>query len=113
MKSLSEKIEWYKESETRAWKRIWNFCELLIFSLSAIAIVSVVNIYGDGTKLQPVFTLFTVVLAISASCGTVALLYADPLKRWLIQIITFGFGGAVGISAVAALLILELQNVST
>ncbi len=113
MKTLSKKIEWYKEAETRRWKRIWSFCELLFFSLSAIAIVFVVNIYGDGTKLQAVFTLFVVVLSISSSCGTAALFYANPLKRWLIQIIIFGFGGAVGISAVAAFLMLELQNIST
>ena len=114
MKTLSERIKWYSEPETRRWKRIWHCIELFFISLSAIVVLVVTQIYGNGTKLQPIFILFTLVVAISSVLIALPVYQSVAFKRWHIQIITLGFGGGgVGIAAVAAFLLLELQLANT
>jgi hypothetical protein len=109
LKTLSEKINWYRESETRQWKRIWHCIEISLISISAIAILVVIQIYGNGTKLQPVFMLFTLAMAISSAALVIPIYQSVVFKRWHVQFITLGLGCGVGISAIAAFLILELQ----
>ncbi|MEM7208871.1 MAG: hypothetical protein AAF434_13695 [Pseudomonadota bacterium] len=113
MKSLREKINWYEEPETRKWKRIWHCIEVFLFVLAMIVVLAIMQIYGDGTKLQGVVTLFIVIMALS--CLFLVPYFYSPsvLKRWQMQLITLGLGCGAGISAVAAFVVLELQSISS
>jgi hypothetical protein len=110
LKSLSEKINWYKESETRTWKPVWYCVELSLIALSAFVVMAVILIYGDGTKLQPLLALFTGLMGLSSICLAPSLYRFSGFKRWHIQLILLGLGCGTGISAVAAFLMLELQR---
>ena len=113
MKSLSEKINWYNEPEDREWKRIWHCAELLFISISTLVVVIVVQLYGNGTKLQSILVLFILFLSAS-SIGMILPFYNSTcFRRWQIQLVSLGLGCGAGISAVAAFLILELQHVSS
>ena len=113
MKTLSEKISWYGEVESRRWKRILHCAELSFMSVSAAAILAVMQIYGNGTSLQPVFMLFTLLVGLSAACLVPAFINGSSFKRWHMQVVSLGLGCGVGTSAVAAFVILELQLAST
>ncbi|WP_390616327.1 hypothetical protein [Maricurvus nonylphenolicus] len=113
MKSLSERINWYKQPETRKWKRLWHCVELSLISLSALVVLVVVYMYGNGTKLQPLLMLFTGMVALSSACLLPSFYSLSTFKRWHIQLITLGLGSGAGISAVAAFVVLELQYVSS
>ena len=113
MRSLSEKIRWYKEPESRKWKRIWHCVELSLISISAIAVLGVMQWYGNGTKFQPILMLFTFILAVSSFGISLSLYSSLGLKRWQIQLIILGLGCGAGISALAGFVILELQLVSS
>ena len=113
MKTLSEKVTWYKESETRLWRQIVSNVLMSFFSVCGVAILVVMLIYGDGTNLQPVLFLFTLVVSLSVIAMTFAIIKSSELKRWHIEIIEFGYAGAIGISAVATFLLIEMQYVNT
>jgi predicted Abi (CAAX) family protease len=113
MQSLTEKISWYKEPEDRKWKRIWHCVELLLISLSAVAVEGVMQWYGNGTKFQPIFMLFTFIIALSTFGMALSVYSSLELKRWQIQLIILGLGCGAGISAIAGFVILELQLVSS
>jgi len=113
MKHLSEKIVWYREAETRRWKCLWHAVELLVIAIAAVAVLVITHIYGDGTKIQPIFTVFTAVLAIASASLSLSLLGGGVFKRWHIQMINLGLGCGVGLSAVTVFLMLELQLVGT
>ncbi|QFS87140.1 MULTISPECIES: hypothetical protein [unclassified Marinobacter] len=110
MKTLPEKIQWYREPEGRKWKRVWHCVELSLIALSAIAVSLVMQVYGDGTKIQYPFIFLTLVVSLSAACLVPSVYQVSTFKRWQIQIIILGLGCSVGISALAAFGILELQH---
>ena len=109
MKSLSEKIDWYKEPETRRWKRALHGIELLLIALLAVGVMMLMLIHGNGAKLQPLSLLFTGGIVLSSLSLAPSFYRASGFKRWHIQLVTLGLGCGLGISAVAALVILELQ----
>lgn len=109
MKTLADKIIWYRESENRKWKRLLHCLELSLIALGTIAVVVVMQLYGDGTKLQYVFMLFASGVAVSATCLVPPVYLKQTFKRWHILAVTLGLGCGMGISAVSALVILELQ----
>lgn len=108
--TLSEKINWYREVETRKWKRIWYCIELSLISLLAIIIPTVMYIYGDGTKFQPILMFFTLGLSVSSASLVVPFYQSVTFKRWHIRVITYGFICGEGLSALAGFLILGLQQ---
>jgi len=94
MKTLSEKIAWYKETETRNWRRIVSSVLMSLSTACGIAILIVMLIYGDGSNLQSVLFLFVLVVSLSALAMTFAISKSKELKRWHIEIIEFGAAGA-------------------
>jgi hypothetical protein len=112
VKTLSEKVQWYREPECRKWKRIWHCLELSVIALSAIAVALVMQVHGDGTKLQYPFTFFALGVSFSAGCLVPSVYQALTFKRWQIQVIAIGLGCGVGVAAIAAFGILEMQHAS-
>lgn len=113
MKSFAEKKNWHKEYETRKWKLTWHCIELVCISLSSFAIVTIIHIYGNGTKLQPIFMAFSLTLGIASMCIAPVTYSGSTFKRWHIQVISVGLGCGAGISAITAFLMLELQRANT
>lgn len=113
MKTFSERIEWYKEPETRRWRRIVSFFLMTLFSICGVTILVVMQIYGDGTNLQSVLSMFVSVVSISSIAMAFVFIKSNELKRWYIDIMEFGITGAIGVSVVAVLLLLRMQHVST
>ncbi len=113
VKSLSEKINWYREPETRKWKRIWHSVELSLISLSEIVVLVTVQIYGNGTNFQVVFTLFTLIIALCSALLVPAFYQSNSFQRWHIRLVTASFVCGAGISSLAGFLILEMQHAST
>jgi hypothetical protein len=109
MKIIKERAYWYRQAETRRWKRVVHCAELLIILLSAIAIIAIMQNYGDGTQFQFVFCCFVSAIALSATSLVPSFYTSTTLKRWQIQMITLGLGCGMGVSALAGLVILELQ----
>ena len=66
-------------------------------------------IYGDGTKLQSMLLLFTSLVSLGAICMGIIILRNLIFVRWHIAVITLAFASAMGIAAVAATHMLELQ----
>ncbi|WP_223669567.1 hypothetical protein [Kangiella shandongensis] len=108
MKTVSDKVAWYNQVETRQWKRLLHAIEISLISVIAIAVIIVMYLYGDGTKLQPILILFTAAQAITSGL-LVPIFYKESFKRWHLQLITLGLGSGVAVSAIAALSILSLQ----
>ncbi len=113
MKTLAEKINWYREVETRKWKRIWQSIELSLTSIFGVTIPAVMYIYGDGTHLQQVLMFFTLTLSVLSASLVIPFYQSVAFKRWHTQAITYGFFCGVGLSALAGFLILSLQHSST
>ncbi|GAA5315163.1 MAG: hypothetical protein AseanaTS_03670 [Candidatus Pelagadaptatus aseana] len=113
MTSLSEKINWYKQTEDRQWKRVWHCAELVFISLSAILVLVVLHLYGDGTQLQFIVALFTAMMALSSACLVPSFYGASVFQRWHMHLISLGLGCGVGVSAAAGFVILELQHLSS
>ena len=113
MKTLAENINWYREIETRKWKRIWHCIELSIISVVAVIIPAVMFIYGDGTSFQPVLIFFTLALSVTSASLIIPFYQSMIFKRWHIQVIIYGFMCGVGLSALAGFLILGLQQSGT
>jgi hypothetical protein len=109
LKSLSEKIQWYCEKEQRLWKRIYHFIEIAIISMSATSLVVLIQMNGDGTKLQAAITVFIAAIAASSASLMPVILKSKVLNRWQTQTVTLGLGCGVGISTICTLLLLELQ----
>ena len=108
MKSLSERIEWYRSVESRRWKRIYHCVELAIISVTVLMLIGVVYFYGNGTKLQSLLVLFLSIFSFS-SFLLIPGLYVPFFKRWQIFVLILGLGCGVGLSALACLFMLELQ----
>lgn len=109
--SISEKIAWYQQPESRGWKRIWHFAKMVVISLLGIVISVILIIYGDGIKLQPALLLFTSLVSICSILMGLAMLKNQPIARWHIEIVTIVLIAAIGIAAIAAILMLQLQGV--
>jgi len=82
-------------------------------TVCGVAILMVMLSYGDGSNLQPVLFLFILIVSLSALAMTFVISKSNELKRWHIEIIEFGVAGAIGVSAVATFLLLEVQLVNT
>jgi hypothetical protein len=108
MTFLTQKIAWYHSPEHRKWKRIYHCIELALISLFGWAAFVLTLHYTDSTSLQKLVLLFTGLLSLSAAL-LVPALYHPLFKRWHIFVITPGLGCGMGLSAVAGLLLLELQ----
>ncbi|BCE03653.1 hypothetical protein [Marinicellulosiphila megalodicopiae] len=109
MKNLSEQINWQKQFENRKWKRITQSIELALLTLMTFTVIGVIFIYGNGTKFQPVFIGFSIVLACSTACLIPLFFKGYTFNRWQVFVITLGLGCGAAITALAALLMLELQ----
>lgn len=108
MKTISEKIAWYNQTETRQWKRLLHAIEISLICLIALVVIAVMYLNGNGTMLQPVLILFTAALAVVSGL-LVPVFYNESFKRWHLQLITLGLGSGVAVSTIAALSILRLQ----
>lgn len=111
--TLAEKMNWYREVETRKWKRIWQSIELSLISIFGVIIPAVMYTYGDGTNFQSTLMFFTLALSVSSASLVVPFYQSVTFKRWHIQVITYGFVCGVGLSALTGFLILGLQQSST
>lgn len=80
---------------------------IVVFS---ILVLAVMHRYGNGITLQPIFMFFTAIQAVSSAGLAFSLYHKSDLKRWQILLITLGLGCGVGMSAVAAFVMLELQH---
>ena len=83
------------------------------FTSCGVAILMVLLIYGNGTNLQPALFLFVAVISLSALAMTFAVSKPCELNRWHIEILEFGVAGAIGVSALATFLLLDIQYVNT
>ncbi len=99
--------------ETRKWKRICSCVLLSLISLSLITILVLIQAYGNGTKFQTIFMLFTFIIALSSACMVPLFYNTSNFKRWHIEIITLGLVGAASVTMVAFFLMLELQHANT
>ena len=110
---LQERITWYSRPENRYWKRIWHLTELIIYSATLIICSVTLFWYGDGTSFQLPYIILSVGLAISCALSAVGIYKNETIKRWHIQIISFGFLSSAGLCAMAGFLILSVQGTAT
>ena len=96
MKTLTEKINWYREIETRKWKRIFQCAEMLLISAIAVVISATMYIYGDGTKFQPILMFFTLMLSFLSALLVVPFYQSVNFERWHIQVIELVFICSLG-----------------
>lgn len=113
MKTLAERINWYREVETRKWKLVVQCVEMIIISILAIVISTTMHIYGDGTKFQPILMFFTLLLAVLSSLLIIPFYQSLTFTRWHVQVVKLAFLCGLGVSSLAGFLILELQLSST
>jgi Na+-translocating ferredoxin:NAD+ oxidoreductase RnfA subunit len=108
MLSFSEKVEWYSSVEHRRWKLVYHSIEFSILSIASFVLIVVVNIHGDGSRLQSLLVLFIGLIGLVSAAMAFAV-KNSLFKRWHIFAITLGFGCGIGVSTLASLFLLELQ----
>ncbi|MDN3517531.1 hypothetical protein QWY84_07920 [Aquisalimonas lutea] len=113
MKTLSEKMAWVEEGETRRWKRVVNCVELLFFALAQAAVVSVLYVYGDGSHLQPVFMLFSGLMGVVSAALIPSFYRGGSFSRWHGSLVTLGLACGLGLSTAAAMVLLNAQSAGT
>jgi len=108
--NLKERIAWLSEPEHRKWKFIWHITELGIYSVLLVVCAVTLYFYGNGEGFQTFYILLTIGLAISCALSALGLHANRAMKRWHIQVISFGFLSGAGLCAMAGFLILVTQR---
>jgi hypothetical protein len=109
VKTLTETVNWYCNVENRKWKRVLQCIEMSLISMLAVVISTVLYVYGDNTKLQPILMFFTLTLSILSALLVVPFYQSITFNRWHVQVIKLTFICSLGLSTLAGLVMLELQ----